>query len=73
MKHLNSSELRSNMKAVLDGVANGEEVLVTRAGAAPVVIIPLEYLPLIAERSPELAARLKANAGKDVGVDEVSV
>jgi antitoxin YefM len=43
MRTLNYTETRANLAAVLDSVVDDqEEVVVTRSGHAPVVIIPLD-------------------------------
>ncbi|MBK8446096.1 MAG: type II toxin-antitoxin system prevent-host-death family antitoxin [Micropruina sp.] len=64
MKTLSYTESRARYAEVLDGVVNDrEEVVVTRAGHAPVVIVSLEEYEALKEtaylmRSPANARRL---------------
>lgn len=66
MKTLSYSESRANYAATLDAVIDDrEEVVITRAGRAPVVIVSLEDYESLKEtayllRSPENARRLLA-------------
>lgn len=77
MKTLSYSESRANYAATLDAVIDDrEEVVITRAGREPVVIVSLEDYESLKEtayllRSPENARRLlasieKLEAGKGV-------
>ena len=64
MKTMSYTESRARYAEVLDGVANdGEEVIITRAGHEPVVIVSLEDYESLREtaylmRSPANARRL---------------
>lgn len=64
MKTMSYSESRANYASVLDSVLDDrEEVVITRAGKEPVVILSLEDYESLKEsaylmRSPENAARL---------------
>lgn len=64
MKTMSYTESRARYAEVLDGVANDhEEVIITRAGHAPVVIVSLEDYESLREtaylmRSPANARRL---------------
>lgn len=66
MKTLSYSESRANYAATLDAVIDDrEEVVITRAGRDPVVIVSLEDYESLKEtayllRSPENARRLLA-------------
>ena len=66
MKTLSYSESRANYAATLDAVIDDrEEVVITRAGREPVVIVSLEDYESLKEtayllRSPENARRLLA-------------
>lgn len=67
MKTLSYSESRANYAATLDAVIDDrEEVVITRAGREPVVIVSLEDYESLKEtayllRSPENARRLLAS------------
>ncbi len=67
MKTMTYSESRASYAAVLESVVNDrEEVVVTRAGHAPVVIVALDYYESLKEtvhlmRIPESARRLMAS------------
>jgi antitoxin YefM len=64
MKRVSYAELTAQLSDVLDGVVSDrEEVVVTRAGDEPVVIVPLEEYESLREteyllRSPENGRRL---------------
>jgi antitoxin YefM len=64
MKRVSYAELTAQLAEVLDGVVGDrEEVVVTRAGNEPVVIVPLEEYESLREteyllRSPENGRRL---------------
>ncbi|MFI7578081.1 type II toxin-antitoxin system Phd/YefM family antitoxin [Micromonospora sp. NPDC049497] len=62
MRTVNFSHLRKNLAAELDSVVNdAEEVVVTRSGHEPVVIVPLaEYESM---KETEYLLRNPANAG----------
>jgi antitoxin YefM len=65
MRTVNFTQLRQNLAAELDSVVNdAEEVVVTRSGHEPVVIVPLAEYESMKEteyllRSPSNAARLR--------------
>lgn len=67
MKTMTYSESRANYAATLDAVVNDrEEVIITRAGHDPVVIVALDEYESLREtayllRSPENARRLLAS------------
>lgn len=67
MKTLSYSQTRANLAATLDAVTDDrEEVVVTRAGHEPVVIVSLEDYESLKEtafllKSPENARRLLAS------------
>jgi antitoxin YefM len=67
MKTMTYSESRARYAEVLDGVVNDrEEVVITRAGHDPVVIVSLDDYESLKEaayllRSPENARRLMAS------------
>jgi len=67
MKTLSYSQTRANLAATLDAVtADREEVVVTRAGHEPVVIVSLDDYESLKEtafllKSPENARRLLAS------------
>lgn len=67
MKTLSYSEARAHFAGTLDAVANDrEEVVITRAGHEPVVIVSLDDYQSLKEmaylvRSPENARRLLAS------------
>lgn len=67
MKTLSYSQTRANLAATLDAVTNDrEEVVVTRAGHEPVVIVSLDDYESLKEtafllKSPENARRLLAS------------
>ena len=67
MKTMTYSESRANYAATLDAVVNDrEEVVITRAGHDPVVIVALDEYESLREtayllRSPENARRLLAS------------
>jgi antitoxin YefM len=77
MRTMNYTETRANLAAVLDSVIDDqEEVVVTRAGHEPVVIIPLAEYQSLKEtdyllRSPANAAHLRASIAElDAGRGE---
>ena len=80
MKTMSYTESRARYAEVLDGVANDrEEVIITRAGHEPVVIVSLEDYESLREtaylmRSPANARRLldameRLEAGRGTGHD----
>jgi len=78
MKTLSYSQTRANLAATLDAVtADREEVVVTRAGHEPVVIVSLDDYESLKEtafllKSPENARRLLASIDRlesGVGVE----
>ena len=82
MKTMSYTESRARYAEVLDGVANDhEEVIITRAGHEPVVIVSLEDYESLREtaylmRSPANARRLldameRLEAGRGSGHDVI--
>ncbi len=61
MKTMSATELRGNLAAALDSVENdAEELVITRAGHEPLVVVPLaEYASL---RETDYLLRSPANA-----------
>ena len=77
MKTLSYSQTRANLAATLDAVTDDrEEVMVTRAGHEPVVIVSLDDYESLKEtafllKSPENARRLLASIDRLEGGDGV--
>jgi antitoxin YefM len=70
MRTVNFTQLRQNLAAELDSVVNdAEEVVVTRSGHEPVVIVPLAEYESMKEteyllRNPSNAAALRRSIGE---------
>lgn len=77
MRTVNFTQLRQNLAAELDSVINdAEEVVVTRSGHEPVVIVPLAEYESMKEteyllRSPSNAAALRRSMAELEGDDVV--
>ncbi|MFI6239275.1 type II toxin-antitoxin system Phd/YefM family antitoxin [Micromonospora sp. NPDC050795] len=75
MRTVNFTQLRQNLAAELDSVINdAEEVVVTRSGHEPVVIVPLAEYESMKEteyllRSPSNAAALRRSMAELEGDD----
>ncbi|MCG5436227.1 type II toxin-antitoxin system Phd/YefM family antitoxin [Micromonospora foliorum] len=75
MRTVNFTQLRQNLAAELDSVINdAEEVVVTRSGHEPVVIVPLAEYESMKEteyllRSPSNAAALRRSIAELEGDD----